>query len=80
MGYCQQWFDGSVFGIFESEIMIINRITNVTYTCLIPKKSNSLKMGDFRPVSLVTSLYKIIGKVLSFRLKEVLDCTLWLSV
>ena len=46
------------------------------YICLIPKKSNSSSARDFRPISLVTSLYKIISKVLSFRLKEVLADTI----
>ena len=43
---------------------------------MIPKKSNSSSARDFRPISLVTSLYKIISKVLSFRLKEVLVDTI----
>ena len=55
---------------------IIHGVTNETYICLIPKKANSSKVKDFRPISLVTSLYKIISKVLSNRLKGVLEDTI----
>lgn len=55
---------------------IINRATNEKYVCLIPKKINSCKISDFRPISLVTSLYKIISKVFSLRLKNVLEDTI----
>ena len=54
---------------------IINGITNETYICLIPKKINSCRIRDFRPISLVTSLYKIIAKVLARRLQAVLGKT-----
>ena len=47
---------------------IINGISNETYICLIPKKMNSCQIRDFKPISLVTSLYKIIAKVLAKRL------------
>ena len=55
---------------------IVHGVTNETYICLIPKKMNSSKVKDFRPISLVTSLYKIISKVLSTRLKGVLADTI----
>ena len=55
---------------------IINGITNETYICLIPKKLNSCRVKDFRPISLVTSLYKIIAKVLSKRLQVILGETI----
>ena len=55
---------------------IINGITNETYICLIPKKLNSFRVRDFRPISLVTSLYKIIAKVLAKRLQAVLGETI----
>ena len=55
---------------------IVHGLTNETYICLIPKKVNSSKVKDFRPISLVMSLYKIISKVLSNRLKGVLEDTI----
>lgn len=38
----------------------------------MPKKDRSIKVQDFGPISLETSVYKIITKVLSVRLGEVL--------
>jgi hypothetical protein len=46
---------------------------NFTFISLISKISGALEMKDFRPISLVGSLYKIIAKVLANRLKGVLD-------
>ena len=51
----------NVFQEFHS-IGIINRSTNATFVCLVPKKSQTLKIFDFRSISLVTSLYKIIAR------------------
>ena len=55
---------------------VVNRGVNETYIALIPKKYGSCRISDFRPISLVTSLYKIISKVLVSRLKDVLDSTI----
>ncbi|XP_073035927.1 uncharacterized protein [Primulina eburnea] len=55
---------------------IINGITNETYICLIPKKKEAMRIKDFRPISLVTSLYKIMAKVLTNRLKKVMHNTI----
>lgn len=38
-----------------------------------PKKSEAKEMSDFRPISLVGSLYKIIAKVLSICLRGVIE-------
>ncbi|RVW63731.1 LINE-1 retrotransposable element ORF2 protein [Vitis vinifera] len=43
---------------------IINRSTNVTFIALVPKKSQSSRISYYRPISLVTNLYKIIAKIL----------------
>ena len=55
---------------------IINQNTNASFIVLIPKKSLSKRISDFRPISLITSLYKIIAKVLSGRLRGVLHETI----
>lgn len=44
---------------------------NATFVALIPKKAGSIELGDFRPISLITGVYKIIAKVLVERLKRV---------
>lgn len=49
---------------------------NSTFFSLIPKKDRSLKIKDFRLISFVTSIYKIMTKLLSRRLGEILGDTI----
>ena len=46
---------------------------NATFIALISKKNDASNIRDFRPISLVGSLYKLLSKVLTNRLKQVLD-------
>jgi hypothetical protein len=45
---------------------------NSTFIALIPKVDNLRRLNDFRPISLVGSLYKIVAKLLANRLKMVI--------
>ncbi|XP_028114475.1 uncharacterized protein LOC114312452 [Camellia sinensis] len=45
---------------------------NSSFIMLVPKKDNPIGLGDYRPISLVSSICKILAKVLSRRLKQVL--------
>jgi hypothetical protein len=45
---------------------------NATFIALIPKVDNPQRLNDFRPISLVGSLYKILAKVLANRLRLVI--------
>ena len=56
---------------------VINQSTNATFIAMVPKKSQTFKISNYRPISLVTSLYKIIAKVLSGRLRKVLHETIF---
>ena len=51
-------------GIFEKSL-------NVTFISLIPKVAGAVDIKDFRPISLVGSVYKILAKVLASRLRKV---------
>ena len=51
---------------------IINQSTNASCIVLLPKKSMAKKISDYRPINLITSLYKIIAKVLTGRLRGIL--------
>lgn len=48
------------------------RNINVTWVCLIPKIVAPICIDDYRPISMVGALYKIISKLLSSRLKVVI--------
>ena len=45
---------------------------NATFLVFIPKKRRAGDMKDFRPISLLGSLYKLLAKVLANRLKRVM--------
>jgi hypothetical protein len=45
---------------------------NSTFISLIPKVDNLQRLTDFRPISLVGSLYKILAKILANRLRLVI--------
>lgn len=46
---------------------------NASHIVLIPKKPDPLSLSDFRPISLIGSIYKILAKLLPERLSKVLD-------
>ena len=46
---------------------------NATFLALIPKRPGALDIKEFRPISLVSGVYKIISKVLANWLKNVMD-------
>jgi hypothetical protein len=50
----------------------LSRVINSTFIALIPKIDNPNKLNDFRPISLVWSIYKILSKVLANRLRSVI--------
>ena len=45
---------------------------NSTFLVMVPKKEGVDDFKDFRPISLVGSLYKLVAKVLANRLKKVM--------
>ena len=51
-------------GVFEKSF-------NASFLALIPKKVDSEEVKDFRPISLVGGICKIISKVLANRLRKV---------
>ena len=43
---------------------------NDTFIGLIPKRANAENIRDFRPISLVGCMHKLLSKVLAYRLKR----------
>ena len=52
------------YAVFEKSL-------NATFLALIPKKFDVVDVKDFRPISLVGGVYKIIAKVLANRMRRV---------
>lgn len=61
-----------IFNEFAREGKFV-RSLNASFIVLIPKKPGAVDLKDFRPISLVGGVYKILAKVLVNRLKFILD-------
>jgi hypothetical protein len=80
-GFSMAFFQ-QCWGVLKKDIMAFfsefhnsrqfERSLNATFISLIPKKADVVEVKDFRPISLVGGVYKIISKVLTNRLKLVL--------
>lgn len=55
------------------EHQVFERSLNVAYVALIPEKTGAIELRDFRPISLIGGIYKIIAKLLAERLKRVIN-------
>ena len=53
------------------EKMEISRGCNASFVTIIPKVSDPIGLGDYRPISLIGCYYKIIAKMLADRVKRV---------
>ena len=73
--HCWRVVERDVLAVFEEfyQHCKFEKSLNATFIALIPKKNGASNIRDFRPISLVGSLYKILAKVLANRLKMVLD-------
>jgi hypothetical protein len=71
---CWQVVKGDIMAVFAEfhATGSLERSLNVTFLTLIPKKANADEVRDFRPISLLGSVYKIVAKVLANRLSTVL--------
>ena len=79
-GFSMAFFQ-SCWSVLKTEIMAIfhnfhtqgvfEKSLNALFLALIPKKVDAEEVKDFRPISLVGGIYKIISKVLANRLRRV---------
>ena len=85
-GFSMAFFQ-SCWSILKIEIMedfhnfhtqaVFEKSLNASFLALIPKKAYTVEVKDFRPISLVRGIYKIISKVLHFN--QVHACALYLG-
>ncbi|RVW34350.1 Transposon TX1 uncharacterized 149 kDa protein [Vitis vinifera] len=61
----------AMFKEFHEQNTFLKSLNN-TFLVLIPKKGGAEDIGDFRPISLLGGLYKLLAKVLANRLKKVI--------
>jgi hypothetical protein len=57
-------------GFYEGSINLES--INSSYITLIPKIDSPMRSGDFRPISLLNTVIKIITKILENRLQKVI--------
>jgi hypothetical protein len=72
---CWSVIEEDVMGFFDEVYhhCKFERSFNASFIALIPKRQNASNIRDFRPISLIGSIYKLLAKVLANRLKGVLD-------
>ena len=72
---CWSVVEVDVMVVFEHfhRYSVFERSLNASFLALIPKKNNAIDVKDFRPISLVGSVYKLLSKVLANRSRVVLD-------
>ncbi|RVW41827.1 hypothetical protein CK203_108407 [Vitis vinifera] len=69
--FCWDFVKDEIMGFFKDffEGKIVKSL-NTTFLVLVPKKGGANDLCDFRPISLVGGLYKLLAKVLANRLKK----------
>ena len=82
-GFTMAFFFHKCWSVVEKDVMAFfdhfhmslefEQSLNASFLSLIPKKNNALNIKDFWPISLVGSVYKLLSKVLTNKLRTVLD-------
>jgi hypothetical protein len=71
---CWSFLKGDIMALLRHfhKLGSFERSLNATFVALLPKKVGAITVKDFRPISLVGGVYKILAKLLANRLKHVL--------
>ena len=72
--FCWDLVKVEIMGFFKEfhEMGRFVKSLNATFLVLVPKKGGAEDLKDFRPISLVGSLYKLLAKVLANRIKKMM--------
>ncbi|GKV26308.1 hypothetical protein SLEP1_g35639 [Rubroshorea leprosula] len=62
----------SFFSEFHQNGKLVRGL-NSSFLALVPKKLNAVNLKDYRPISLIGCVYKLLAKVLANRLKSVMS-------
>jgi len=62
----------SMFSEFHTNGKFVTSL-NATFIALIPKRSHAQNIKDYRPISSVSCIYKLLSKVLARRLRDVIS-------
>lgn len=72
--HCREVINTDIVEVFQ--IFYVNKrfqsTLNASFDALIPKKKSAMAIKDYRLISLIGGIYKIIAKVLSFCLRKVI--------
>ena len=60
-----------MFKEFHEQNAFLKSLNN-TFLVLLPKKGGTEELRDFKPISLLGGLYKLLAKVLANRIKNVI--------
>ena len=71
--FCWEFVKNEIIGFFKEfhEKGRFVRSLNTTFLVLVPRKGGVDDLRDYRPISLVRGLYKLLAKVPTNRLKKV---------
>ncbi|RVW86416.1 Transposon TX1 uncharacterized 149 kDa protein [Vitis vinifera] len=72
--FCWEFVKEEVMEMFKEfhEHNTFLKSLNATFLVLIPKKGGAEELGDFKPISLLGGLYKLLAKELANRIKNVI--------
>lgn len=72
--HCWEVIKGEVISTIKNfhERCVFEKSFNSTYVALIPKMMGAKELTHFRSISLISSVYKIISKILTERLRKVI--------
>lgn len=62
----------AAFNFFHQNCQMV-RSCNASFIALIPKKKGVVELKDYRPISLIGSVYKLLAKILAERMKRVMN-------
>ena len=64
-------FNACIYEFFRSGVLPSR--ANMTWVTLIPKFDDACELKDYRPISMIGCIYKVVAKILAKRMRGVMD-------